>query len=166
MENVRIIENTKIQGLKAFFPSRFEDHRGSNFEIHNPKDYPEFKLDSCSMSKKGVLRGFHGDFVNDKLIQCLHGNIQFYVIDMRENSKTYMNFQLWYLDSNIPTQILVPAGVVNAHLCYSEECTFFYKWSHGYVPIDKQIHVKWNDPRFKGKIYWNIKNPILSDRDK
>jgi len=167
MEKVKInYHDHRILGLRAYFPDKFEDFRGLNFEIYKPNDYPSFKLDSCSMSKRKVLRGFHGDTVNDKLIQCLHGKIQFYVIDMRETSPTYLNVQLWWLDSRFPTQILVPAGVVNAHLCLSEECTFFYKWSEGYVPINQQIHVKWNDPRFKDKVNWIYKNPILSDRDK
>jgi dTDP-4-dehydrorhamnose 3,5-epimerase len=153
-----------IKGVYSYHPTKFEDARGINFEIYQQNDYPVFKLDSCSMSKKRVLRGFHGDMKNWKLIQCLSGKIKFVLIDMREDSGTFLKVKMWYLDSKNPTQILVPPGVVNAHLCLSDECTFFYKWSEGYVPIDQQIHVKWNDP--KHNIPWGIKNPILSDRDK
>lgn len=161
---VKTIKHNEIEGLYTYHPDKFEDHRGLNFEIHQHNDYPIFELDSCSMSKKDVLRGFHGDQVNWKLIQCLHGKIQFFAIDMREESKTYLNFKEFILDSKEPVQVLVPARVVNAHLCLSDECTFFYKWSKGYVPIGQQIHVKWNDPRFN--LNWKTQKPILSDRDK
>ena len=59
--------------------------------------------------------------------------------------------------------MLVPAGCVNAHLVTSDECLFHYKLTKSYVPIEKQIHVKWNDPTYN--IFWPINDPILSKRD-
>lgn len=171
MEKPKCINHNKeILGLMEFKLDSFRDHRGQNFEIFNVEDSEimelPFRLDSCSVSKKNVLRGFHGDFCNWKLIQCLFGRIQFFVIDMREGSETFMNVKEFILDAKEPTQILVPSRVVNAHLCLSDECVFYYKWTDGYVPVSKQIHVKWNDSRFRDKIKWQTDTPILSDRDK
>jgi dTDP-4-dehydrorhamnose 3,5-epimerase len=156
----------EISGLKSYELDYHSDDRGLNFEILNDAANSGFSLDSCSMSKKGVLRGFHGDFLNYKLIQCLAGEIQFIVIDVNKASDTYLNVKEFILNAEKPTQILVPPQVVNAHLCLSEKCTFFYKWTYGYVPINNQIHVKWNDERFKDKFTWLLRNPILSERDK
>jgi len=159
----------KIQDLVVFTPDYYLDERGLNFEIYKPNGHDiihfPFQLDSCSISKKEVLRGFHGDNINWKLIQCLYGQIQLYVIDMRMGSPTYKNSLGFFFDHNSPRQILVPAGVVNAHLCLSDHCVFYYKWSDGYVSPDKQIHVKWNDSRFTD-VQWFIDDPILSDRDR
>jgi dTDP-4-dehydrorhamnose 3,5-epimerase len=160
--------NSEIRGLHVYIPYVYKDTRGENGEIYDPIKYyeKEFKLFSYSRSTKGVIRGLHGDLLNTKLIQCLVGEIQFFVIDMRPDSPTYLNSKEFILSEENRIQVIVPAGVVNGHTCLSEKCLFYYQWSHGYVPIEQQIHVKWNDPRFKDKVNWATKNPILSDRDK
>lgn len=158
-----------ILGLVSFELDFFKDARGQNFEIFNyrsPHAIYNFKLDSCSRSTFGVLRGFHGDNGNYKLIQCLYGEIQLYLIDMREKSTTYGNVKEFILNARTPKQVLIPAGVVNAHLCLSADCVFYYKWSDGYVDPKDQLHVKWNDERFRDRVKWRIANPLLSDRDK
>jgi dTDP-4-dehydrorhamnose 3,5-epimerase len=167
MKFPKVTWHPEIESVITYELDSFEDHRGLNFEIYDPKNphcLIPFNLDSCSVSKAGVLRGFHGDSINWKLIQCLYGSIQLYLIDTRRESSTYRSVKQFILNSSIPKQVLIPAGVVNAHLCLTDQCVFYYKWSDGYVPPSKQIHVKWNDPRFK--LDWMIKKPTLSDRDK
>ena len=72
------------------------------------------------------------------------------------------NRELFRLENK--QQVLIPNGCVNAHLCVSDECLFHYKFTHEYVAQKDQIHVKWNDPKYK--VFWPIDNPILSARDK
>ncbi len=148
--------------VSTFELDYFQDNRGKNFEIYHPEshgiEFP-FILDSCSVSTKGVLRGFHGDSINWKLIQCLQGEIQLYVINPKLGSS-----REFILNAEKPMQVLIHSGVLNAHLCLSDNCIFYYKWSDGYVPVDKQLHIKWNDPKYN--LAWLIKNPILSERDK
>jgi dTDP-4-dehydrorhamnose 3,5-epimerase len=85
------------------------------------------------------------------------------VIDLNPQSPTFNNVESFNLNDKSRTQILVPPKCVNAHLCMSEECIFFYKLSHNYVGQEHQLHVKWNDPKYD--IFWPIENPILSLRD-
>jgi dTDP-4-dehydrorhamnose 3,5-epimerase len=171
MEKPKPTISSEIAGLVLYELDYFQDHRGKNFEIYNSEvsqhdiHFP-FRLDSCSVSTKNVLRGFHGDSCNWKLVQCLFGKIQLYVIDMWKGSPTYGNVKEFILSAEKPQQVLISPQIVNAHLCLSDHCVFYYKWSDGYVPVSKQIHVKWNDPRFRDKIKWQTENPILSDRDK
>lgn len=169
MKSPKLIKHDKeIFGLVSYKLDAYKDNRGLNFEIYdnvynnNKIDY-NFALESCSVSTKGVLRGAHGDLVNSKLIQCLFGEIQLWLIDIRPASKTFNKTKEFILNYKEPTQILIPPGVVNAHLCLSDYCVFYYKWSAGYIPIKDQLHVKWNDTRFN--LSWKIKNPILSRRD-
>lgn len=162
-----------IQGVLKIKVDKFFDHRGSNWEGFNKSEYEkahpffrdvDFKIDSFSYSHFNVLRGFHGDNLNHKLIQVLYGAIQFVVIDMRPSSATYFNVLDMNLDALSGEQILVPAGCVNAHLCLSDSCVFAYKLSNSYALIKDQIHIKWYDKRFN--IDWKSKHPILSDRDR
>jgi dTDP-4-dehydrorhamnose 3,5-epimerase len=163
--------STTINDLIVIQPDSFYDHRGENFETYNEENYSKmfksdlkFVIDSFSNSTKNVLRGFHGDTDNWKLIDVLKGNVYFVVIDVRSNSSTYKNIQYFQLNDKNRYQVLVPAGCVNAHLVTSDECLFHYKLTKSYVSIEKQIHIKWNDPEYN--IFWPIKDPILSKRDK
>ena len=173
--------NLPIYGdIEDFFilqPESFEDFRGENFEGYSEERYSEifstsknwsegknkFITDSFSKSRKDVLRGFHGDSICWKLIECLKGSIYFSVVDTRPHSRTFGNHICLPLTEHNRYQVLVPSGCVNAHLCLSDECLFHYKLTGGYVPQQAQIHVKWNDPEYG--VYWPIKTPILSQRD-
>jgi dTDP-4-dehydrorhamnose 3,5-epimerase len=160
-----------IKDLVMIKRHRYPDYRGQNWEGYNEDLYQEcsqfkdlkFKVDSYSRSHAGVIRGFHGDLENWKLITCLKGEFDFKAIDIRENSPTFGNIYELKLTEYFPSQVLLPPGVVNAHLAISP-CIFAYKLSNGYVGPEKQLHIKWNDPKFN--LSWKISNPILSDRDK
>lgn len=167
---MKATRSKRIGDLLVIQPEIHRDARGENVETFNHLEYSllgsqrlEFVVDSVSHSRQGVLRGFHGDEHTWKLIQCLYGEVFFVVLDMRTSSLTKHNYEIFALNDRNRTQVLVPAGCVNAHLCMSKECVFSYKLTHGYVKQENQIHVKWNDPRFN--ISWPIENPILSERD-
>ena len=162
------LSNSSIQDLKIITPKIFYDYRGENFESFDSSFFKkelnlEFNIDSFSISRKKVLRGLHGDISNYKLVQCLIGDIYLVVIDLRENSTTYKQIKNFHLSDKNKTQVLIQPGCVNGHLCMSQQCLFSYKLTSGYVPINKQLHVKWNDPEYR--IFWPISNPILSERD-
>ncbi len=168
-----IVNNiSNIKDLTVLKIDPFYDYRGENIQSYDSTEYKElinnieFTTDSFSFSTKNVLRGFHGDTQSWKLIQCLRGTVYFAVIDLRPDSPTYENVFTCTLSDKNRWQVLVPNGCVNAHLCMSDDCIFSYKLSHGYVSIDKQLHVFWDDSKFFRKIKWPIQlSPIVSHRD-
>ena len=176
--NITSSNNCKIKDLFLVQPESFYDFRGENFEGYNEKSHQDifsasenwvknnnkFIVDSFSKSRKNVLRGFHGDIHTWKLVECLKGSIYFAVIDLRNDSETFGTHQTFTLTEHNKYQILVPSGCVNAHLCLTDECLFHYKFTHQYVNQEDQIHIKWNDPKYN--VFWPIKNPVLSFRDK
>lgn len=171
---MKLETNKKIHKLVSLTPSIYRDYRGENCETYDESLFEKllrennlpnvkFVVDSFSFSKRNTLRGFHGDIQNWKLIQCLKGEIYFVVIDVNPHSPTFNNVETFNLNDKSRTQVLVPPHCVNAHLCMSDECIFFYKLSHNYVDQNNQIHIKWNDPKYN--VFWPISNPILSLRD-
>lgn len=157
-------ECREIIGLKILDLDTYTDFRGDIWTTYTDCDFlPTFSEDKVSVSKKHVLRGLHGDSEIDKLITCLHGEIQLAVVDLRKNSETYGNSVMFDLSDKRGTAIFVPAGCVNGHLCLSEKCIFFYKWSKPYAGAEKQVTIKWNDPDLN--LNWKINNPFLSTRD-
>jgi dTDP-4-dehydrorhamnose 3,5-epimerase len=149
-------------------PEIFYDHRGEYVETLNSEHYKtfgeiEWKQDSFSTSVKNTLRGLHGDKTTWKLIQCLKGSIILVVVDMRENSSTYLNYDIFYLNEKNRHQVLIPPMFANGHYVI-EDCIFSYKQSTLYEGAHNQFTIRWDDPKLN--IFWPSKEPILSLRDK
>ena len=157
-------EPSQIHGMVILEPTIFSDHRGQNFEGFNEGVYYDilktrFTTFSVSSSLRGVGRGFHGDKISSKLIQILHGYVNFAAIDMREDSPTYKKVFETQLNSFNRKQIFLPNGVVNAHVVTSQEAIFCYFLSHGYVEPEHQIRLPIS------AIKWPIEPSIVSERD-
>lgn len=157
---------SNLRGIRIFKNSSFKDSRGTLWTSWEKKNFKiKFNHDKFSLSKKNVLRGFHGDSKTWKLISCVYGEFLFVVVNFDPTSKEYLKHQAIKLSDKNKLQVLVPPKFLNAHLCLSRECLFHYKLAYGgkYNDVDKQISVSWKDKRFK--IKWPIKKPILSLRD-
>ena len=61
--------------------------------------------------------------------------------------------------------ILIPPKFGNAFYVKSDEAVYHYKLAYhdNYIDSNEQFSYKWDDPKFA--INWEVKNPILSDRD-
>ena len=169
---MQVEESTKVRDLKIIKPVSFYDFRGEYVETFSAEKYKfkdaeeqdiVFVEDDISVSKKGVLRGLHGDAKTWKLIQCLWGEIIIAVADMRKNSPTYLQWEMFSVTDKNRFQILVPAGCANGHLCISEKCLFSYKQSQYYSGSGNQFTIRWNDPKLG--INWPVNDPLLSTRD-
>ena len=159
------IKSNRIKDLEVIKLDTFEDFRGEIWTIYSEEHSNlKYVADKITISNYGVLRGLHGDPYTSKLITCLSGEFQLAVVDVREGSETYGNVETFFMSDGNPTVIFVPAGCVNAHLCLSDRCVFYYKWSEQYNGPESQVTISWDDPDLD--IDWEIKNPILSERDK
>lgn len=162
------VTKTKLDGVLLIKPDVFEDHRGQYVETYNEKIYAEhgvpvtFVQDDISISTRHVLRGIHGDADTWKLISCLHGRFYLVVLNYDPQSKDFGKWEAFTLSDRNRHQVLVPAKFGNGHLVLSDEAIFHYKQSTYYHPTG-QFTVKWDDPKFK--IWWPVKNPIVSMRD-
>lgn len=165
-----IYQSEKVKDLLIIQLESFEDWRGYNFEAYNEEVYNNlfqqklsFPVDSYSRSIRNVIRGLHGDKVNWKLVEVLTGRIFLVVVDVREDSPTYMGLETITLSYKDGQQILLPPGCVNGHCVLSKKCLFHYRLSVGFTAEEDQLSFKWNDPTLK--ITWPISVPILSLRD-
>ncbi len=162
--------------LAIIQPDIFYDYRGEyvetwnieNYKVFNRKSFDSspiiFKQDDISTSAKHTLRGLHGDFKTWKLVQCVYGSLLQAVVDMRPDSETYLQHELFSINDKNRTQILIPPGFANGHLVISDYGVFCYKQSTLYEGVKDQFTVKWNDPKIN--IPWPITTPLLSSRDK
>lgn len=157
----------KFKEVKIHEPDIHTDYRGDLWTLWKQGQSDlNFNHDKVSTSRKGVLRGIHGDFKSTKLVTCLHGELYFIVVDNRVGSPTYLQWDHMILDDRKRKTALVPPGFGNAFLVLSDHSVFHYKWSYKgeYPDVGDQFTIKWNDERLA--INWPINNPILQMRDK
>lgn len=154
-----------INGVYKIELENFSDSRGKIINLYDLEKFPKFKQEKLTISTKNVLRGFHGDAYNDKLIYCLSGAMKLVIVNYDKNSLNYLQSCVINMDDESNFAVFVPKNFLNAHYCLSDKVLFYYKWSYGYIKPEEQISVKWDSPKLN--IDWNLKEqPILSDRDK
>ena len=157
-----------FKDIKVLKNSAFKDKRGMLWTTWKKGVFKKIKFnhDKFSLSKKNVLRGLHCDFKSWKMITSVYGRFLLVVVDMRKNSKNYLKHKKIIFDHKNPKIILLPPYYANGHLCLSNVCLFYYKWSYKgkYIDVKKQKTYSWDDPKIN--INWPIKKPILSKRDK
>lgn len=162
------ITKTQLEGVLIIKPEIFEDFRGQYIETYNEELYVKngitvkFIQDDISVSTKNVLRGIHGDEKTWKLVSCLYGTFYLVVVNCDKNSKDFGKWQGFTLSDKNRLQVLVPPNHGNGHVILSDSAIFHYKQSTNYDHAS-QFAYTWNDPTLK--IWWPIKNPIVSQRD-
>jgi len=162
------VTKTNLEGVLIVKLDVFEDFRGQYVETYNENLYKKngidvkFVEDDISISAKNVLRGIHSDSESWKLVSCLYGKFYLVIVNCDETSKDFGKWQSFILSDLNRMQVLVPPKHGVAHLVLSDMTIFYYKQS-AYYNLLRQSTYKWNDCRFK--IWWPIKNPIISQRD-
>ena len=162
--------------VPIFSPSVYREYRGEiwttyHTELHPVMKYIHYDKSEISIhgrfskSYKGVLRGLHYDDKTWKLVQALVGDIFLVVLDVRENSSTYGDWNSYLLTEKTRDQVLVPPGFANGHYALTD-CVFHYNlfYKGEFVEENKQGVIKWNDPEFQ--IEWPTDTPILQKRDR
>jgi dTDP-4-dehydrorhamnose 3,5-epimerase len=161
---------SKILKLKIFYPQVFEDKRGKYIETYNDKNYKKLILnkgfiehDVC-ISKKNVLRGIHGDEKTWKLVSCLQGECDAYIVNCNKKSKSFGQWEKFTLNSKKYFELLLPPKFGNSFFVKSKSAVYYYKQSRYYSGSNSQFTYNIKDP------YFSIKLPnkkfIISERDK
>jgi len=149
-------------------PTVFRDFRGRYVEIYNQTIYRragidhDFIQDDVSVSRRGVLRGIHGDEKTWKLISCLQGSFYLVVINNNSDSSQYLQWEAFTLSDEEPSQVLIPPKFGNGHLVLTDQAIFHYKQTTTYDRTS-QFTLNWNDPKLE--IWWPKLDPLTSRRD-
>ncbi len=163
------VEKTDLNGVLLITPPTvYRDYRGIYVETYNEKMYAEngikvkFIQDDISSSKRGVLRGIHGDSETWKLVSCIHGEFFLVVVNNDPDSEQYKTSTSFTLSASDPKQVLIPPKFGNGHYVLSETAIFHYKQNTLYNR-DGQFTIPWNSKEHN--IFWPIEDPLTSIRD-
>jgi dTDP-4-dehydrorhamnose reductase/dTDP-4-dehydrorhamnose 3,5-epimerase len=155
-----------VSGAYTIVAERYLDERGFFSELYNgtKNNARNWKQISLSQSKPFVLRGIHVSQYG-KLVTCLQGSMQDFVVDLRPSSPTYLLWNRVNLISDEGTQVYIPSGCGHAFVSGENGCTVMY-CQEGVFDPSTEMDVAWNDPLLN--IRWSIPHgvePIISAKD-
>lgn len=142
---------TGIEGLIVIENDVFNDERGYFVEAYNTRKLKalgiceNFVQDNESKSVKGVLRGLHFQSHNPqgKLVRCVSGKIWDVVVDLREESPTYLQSFGLELCGEKKNMMYIPPRFAHGFLVLSSDAIFAYKCTELYDP-NSDNGIKWD----------------------
>lgn len=168
---------TKLEDCYIIEPDKFGDDRGYFSPYFIQKNFDELgftKVVQASRSKsaKGVLRGLHfQEYPKNqaKIVEVINGSAIDVVVDMRENSSTFGQWDSILLTDKNNKQVFVPHGFAHGFVSLEDNTIFQYLNDNDYAP-ELEGGILWNDPEIG--INWQqifdeygIIKPILSEKD-
>lgn len=168
-----IFEETKLEDMFIIKPEKKNDERGFFARIFDEKIFEEkglnCKIKQCNISfnsKKGTIRGIHfqkNPYQEAKFVRCVKGNVFVVIIDLRKESKTFLEKIDLELNSSTHNLLYVPEGMGLGIQTLEDNSELFYQMTQVYVP-EFSSGVLWNDPFFN--IEWPLKLLKISEKDR
>ena len=164
---------TKLNGAYVVEVERLNDTRGSFFrsfckddfrEINHSKEFVQFNHSVNIL--KGTIRGMHYQsppYSEVKLIMCKKGRVHDVLIDLRKNSRTFLNWISVELSAEQSNMIYVPEGIAHGFQTLEDDCELLYYHTSAYN-LKAEGGIRYNDAKLN--IKWPINVTNISDRDK
>jgi dTDP-4-dehydrorhamnose 3,5-epimerase len=168
-----IVTEEKLSGVFTAQPESHCDERGLLRRHFCQREFGSHGIMTdvrqCNVSENRqihTLRGFHYQLPphgEDKILSCMRGSIFDVVLDMREDSSTYLKWQSFELTAESRLSLCVPSGCANAYLTLEPETWVFYYHSEFYTP-NAEAAIRYDDPFFSFE--WPAPPAVISDRDR
>jgi dTDP-4-dehydrorhamnose 3,5-epimerase len=145
---------TSIPDVLVFEPDVYGDDRGFFYESFNQKTFASltglevnFVQDNHSKSQQGVLRGLHYQIEapQGKLVRVVKGEVFDVVVDLRQSSPSFGQWEGITLSAQNFKQVWVPEGFAHGFLVLTKSAEFLYKTTDFYAPEHERC-IKWDDP--------------------
>ena len=163
---------TSVKGAYIIDVNRIGDDRGyfgrlwCEKEMQDKGLVSEIKQVNVGFSPiKGTLRGLHyqtAPHQEVKIVRCTRGSVFDVVVDLREESPTYLKWHGVELNPENGSALYVPEGCATGYLTLEENSEIYYMASELYAP-KHATGVKFDDPSFN--IEWPGEITITSDND-
>lgn len=166
------VESSAICGVYKIQSSAHTDNRGCFSRLYcseelNPllNDLPIVQVNLSTSFKKGTLRGLHyqnSPHAEFKLVRCINGRILDVVVDLRCNSKTYLQHVTAELCPEQNSMMLIAPGCAHGFQALTDNAQLLYMHTATYQPA-AEAGVRFNDPLLN--IDWPLPARCISDRD-
>ncbi len=167
-----IFTELSLQGAYILELQPRTDERGFLARTFCRQELAEYGLDTCiaqcSISfniQRGTIRGMHyqvSPYAEAKLVSCTKGSVYDVIIDLREDSATYLKWEAVILSEQNRSMLYVPQGFAHGFQTLQDNSEIFYQISEFYHP-ESARGLRWNDPELG--IPWPLADKIVSRRD-
>ncbi|WP_254454877.1 dTDP-4-dehydrorhamnose 3,5-epimerase [Acetobacter estunensis] len=161
-----------MKGAVLIDPELRGDDRGFFTRMMCRKEFAEhglitdFVQHNMSFSRnRGTIRGLHfqrGIHAEAKLMRCTKGKIIDIIVDLREESPTYLQYEKFLLSDENHRLLYVPPGFAHGFQTLTDNVEVFYPVSAMYAP-DVEGGLRYDDPRIG--ISWPLEVSDLSEKD-
>ncbi|MBK5284696.1 MAG: dTDP-4-dehydrorhamnose 3,5-epimerase [Bacteroidia bacterium] len=163
----------EIEGVYLVEPNVIVDKRGEFFRTFDEelfsgtglkKNFVQFNHSVNFL--KGTWRGFHYQLppkTETKLIQCVNGKILDIVLDLRKNSKTFLQWRGFELSAKNKIQVLIPDGCAHGFITLEDNSELIYHHTQFY-DAKSESGIRYDDARLN--LILPIQITLISDRDK
>jgi len=168
-----------IAGAWQVVPRQLPDERGTFLETFKARYFEEtvgrplaVAQVNCSVSAAGVVRGIHYADVppsQAKYVTCVHGAVLDVVVDIRQGSPTFGQWESVVLDDLTRHAVFLSEGLGHAFISLADGSTVTYLCSEPYAPgrehgvhaLDPAIGIVWPTTARDGAAL----APLLSGKD-
>ena len=167
------VRQLSIAGAWEFRPLLHRDSRGLFLENFTSRSLEEatgrhlpIAQMNVSVSHQGVIRGMHAAHHppgQAKYVMCLVGQILDVVVDFRQESPTFGQYDAVILDDTTRNAVFISERLGHGFQVLSQSATVLYATSTAYDP-DQEFTVNALDPALDLPWLTSLQ-PVLSDRD-
>jgi len=167
-----IFRETVLRGSFLLAPKRHTDERGffarafcrEKLIAHGlHADFPQ-----CNISfniRRGTVRGLHyqtSPMEEVKIVRCTSGAICDVILDMRQESSTYLQWISLKLTAQNRLMLYIPAGFAHGFQTLSDATEVFYQMGQTFSPEHAQ-GIRHNDPALD--LRWPLPVSVISSKD-
>lgn len=116
-------------------------------------------------ARAGTLRGMHFSRPparEGKLVRCQRGRVHDVIVDLREDSPTFMQHAAIELQASAHNAVWIPPGVAHGFQTLEDDTEVFYQMSEAYRP-ELADGVRYDDPALG--IRWPLPVSVIAERD-
>ncbi len=162
-----------LAGAYLIQPNPHRDARGSFERSFCAREFAEAGLESAFVQANistnhaaGTVRGMHfqrAPHAEVKLVRCIRGAIFDVIVDVREESDTYLHWFGAELSEDNGYTMYVPKGFAHGYQAMTDGATAHYMVSAFYAP-EAEGGLRFDDPKLS--IEWPRAVSDISDKDK
>lgn len=164
---------TPLEGAYLIELEKKEDERGFFARFFCTKEFEKENLEkgfvqvnNSFSEKKGTLRGMHYQLspkAETKLVRCIKGSLYDVIVDLRPESKTFMQSFGAELTAENRMMMYVPRGFGHGFITFEDHTEALYMVSEFYSP-EHERGLCFDDPALN--ISWPLTPAVVSEKDR
>lgn len=161
-----------LKGSYLIDISPIADERGWFARTYCKKEFAEIghikewvQMNHSFTNYKGTIRGMHyqvAPYKEIKLLRCISGVIYDVIVDLRNDSATFLQWFGIELSADNKKMLYIPEGFAHGFQALSDNVELLYHHSEFYTP-DAEGGIRYNDQQLS--IRWPLPVTVISERD-